>query len=256
MRHLHRYLGLALLLLAVGRFDAEAQVSRCADCHFANAPSAIPGWSGFALRHLQDYDTSPHSRNGTGCDSCHGGNPTTFERFLAHKDMLPPSSPASPAHKVNLPKTCGACHTGPFVAFQKSQHYALLQAGDDRGPTCSTCHGEVGAHLLSPNTLAKRCASCHGEGQPQARPGRAEDVRMLMTEAAELRTRLKEAQSIIRRIKDKTLRAKLEEQWRQAEIPLIEARNAGHEFVFDNLKERLARARQRVDALMDALANP
>ena len=41
----------------------------------------------------------------------------------------------------------------------------------------------------------------------------------------------------------------------QAEIPLIEARNAGHEFVFDNLKERLGRARQRSDALLDALAN-
>jgi hypothetical protein len=131
----------------------------------------------------------------------------------------------------------------------------LLQAGDDRGPTCSTCHGEVAANLLSPTTLRKRCATCHGEGRPQARPGRAEDAQLLMTEVAEVRTRLKEAQSIIRRIKDKSLRAKFEEQWRQAEIPLIEARNAGHEFVFDNLKERLERARQRSDALMDALAN-
>ncbi|MEZ5288768.1 MAG: hypothetical protein R2712_29010 [Vicinamibacterales bacterium] len=30
--------------------------------------------------------------------------------------------------------------------------------------------------------------------------------------------------------------------WQQAEVPVIEARNAGHEFVFDNLKERLDRA--------------
>lgn len=255
MRHIHRTLGLAAVLFMASTLAAEAQGSRCADCHYANAPSPLPGWSGFAMRHLQDYDLSPHSRQGTGCESCHGGNPTTFEKFLAHKDMLPPSSPASPAHKVNLPKTCGSCHTGPFVAFQKSQHYALLQAGDDRGPTCSTCHGEVAAYLLSPKTLGKRCASCHGEGQPQARPGRADDAQLLMTEVAEVRARLKEAQSLIRRIKDKALRAKFEEQWRQAEIPLIEARNAGHEFVFDNLKERLERARQRSDALMDALAN-
>jgi hypothetical protein len=40
-----------------------------------------------------------------------------------------------------------------------------------------------------------------------------------------------------------SLRAQFEEQWRQAEIPLIEARNAGHEFVFDELRERLERAR-------------
>jgi hypothetical protein len=41
----------------------------------------------------------------------------------------------------------------------------------------------------------------------------------------------------------------------QCATPIIEARNAGHEFVFDNLKERLSVARQRTDALMDALAN-
>ena len=78
---------------------------------------------------------------------------------------------------------------------------------------------------------------------------------MLMLNVGEVRAQLNEAQSIIRRIKDTTLRAKFEEQYRQAEVPVIEARNAGHEFVFDNLKERLDRAKQRAEALMDALAN-
>lgn len=255
MRNPLRSVIFVALMLVAGAVGAGAQNSRCADCHIANAPSALPNWSGFALRHLQDYEASPHSRNKAGCDSCHGGNPNTFEKFLAHKDMLPPTSPASPAHKVNLPRTCGNCHTGPFVAFQKSQHYKLLQAGDDRGPTCSTCHGEVAANLLSPGALRSQCAQCHGEGQPQARPGRAEDAALLMTEVREVRARLKEAQSIIRRIRNKEVRARFEEQWRQAEIPVIEARNAGHEFVFDNLKDRLERARNRTDALMDALAN-
>ena len=76
-----------------------------------------------------------------------------------------------------------------------------------------------------------------------------------MTDVREVRARLKEAQCIIRRIKNKDVRAKFEEQYRQAEVPIIEARNAGHEFVFDNLKERLDRARQRTEALIDALAN-
>jgi hypothetical protein len=256
MRILHRSLVLMAVMTAVGVTGALAQGSRCADCHVANAPSPIPNWSGFALRHLQDYETSPHARNNAGCDRCHGGNPNTFENFLAHKDLLPPSSPASPAHRVNLPKTCGVCHTGPFVAFQKSAHYKLLQAGDSRGPTCSTCHGEVAANLLSPTALGHQCARCHGEGEPQARPGRAEQARLLMSEVRDVRAQLREAQNLIRRIKNAELRAKLQEQWRQAEIPIIEARNAGHEFVFDNLTERLARARQRTDALMDALANP
>ncbi|HQZ39828.1 MAG: hypothetical protein IT180_07375 [Acidobacteria bacterium] len=235
--------------------SVQAQSSRCADCHIANQQAAAPNWSGFALRHLQEWEFSPHSRNSVGCDKCHGGDATTFEKFQAHRDILPARSPASPVNRVNLPKTCGTCHTGPFVSFQKSAHYKLLLSGDDRGPTCSTCHGEVGAHLLSPASLENQCNACHGPGRPQARPGRAEDARLLMAEVRSARTRLNEAQSIIRRIRDKAVRAKFEEAWRQAEVPVIEARNAGHEFVFDNLKERLDRATQRTEALMDALAN-
>jgi hypothetical protein len=254
MRDIHHNL-LLTAALVMAAASAQAQTSRCADCHIANQQSAAPAWSGFALRHLQDWDFSPHSRNGVGCEKCHGGNPNTFEKFQAHRNMLPTSSPASPANRVNLPRTCGTCHTGPFVAFQKSQHYKLLQAGDARGPTCSTCHGEVGANLLAPSALATQCNKCHGPGQVEERAGRADEARLLMTDVAEVRARLTEARAIIRRIKDKALRARFEEAWRQAEVPIIEARNAGHEFVFDNLKERLDRARQRTEALMDELAN-
>jgi len=242
------------LLVGLG-VSVQAQSSRCADCHIANQQAAGPNWSGFAVRHLQDWDLSPHSRTNVGCEKCHGGNAATFEKFQAHRDILPPRSPASPVNRVNLPKTCGGCHTGPFVAFQKSQHYQLLLAGDDRGPTCSTCHGEVGAYLLAPSSFEHECNSCHGPSSPQPREGRAEAARLLMTEVRAVRTQLNEAQSVIRRIRDKAVRAKYEEAWRQAEVPIIEARNAGHEFVFDDLKERLDRARQRTEALMDALAN-
>lgn len=76
-----------------------------------------------------------------------------------------------------------------------------------------------------------------------------------MTGVREVRATLTEARSLIRRVKDPNRRLALEEQWRQAEVPVIEAAQAGHEFVFTNLRERLAMARQRADALMDALAN-
>lgn len=198
---------------------------------------------------------SPHARNNVGCEKCHGGNATTFEPFLAHQNMLNAGNPASPVNRFNLPKTCGTCHTGPYVSFQKSQHYKLMASGDDRGPTCSTCHGEAAGNLLSPKSLEAQCNQCHGPGKPQERPERAANARLLMTSVAEVRATLKEANSLIRRVKDKSLRAQYEEQWKQAEVPLIEARNAGHEFVFDNLKERLDRARERADALMDRLAN-
>ena len=240
---------------ACAAVPAAAQGSRCADCHIANTNTVGANWTGFALRHLQDWDTSAHASKNVGCEKCHGGNATTFESFPAHQGMLHAQNPASPVNRANLPKTCGVCHTGPFVSFQKSRHYQLLREGDSRGPTCTTCHGEVAGMLLSPRSLESQCNSCHGPGKPQARPERAAEARLLMTEVHEVRTTLNQAQSIIKRIKDKTARAAFDEAWKQAEVPLIEARNAGHEFVFDNLKERLDRAKTRADALLDRLAN-
>ena len=60
----------------------------------------------------------------------------------------------SPVNWRNLPVTCGTCHAGPFVAFQKSEHFALLQKGDARVPTCATCHGAVAAQRPSVAALA------------------------------------------------------------------------------------------------------
>lgn len=245
----------AVAVLTLAPSAAHAQTSRCADCHIANQNAAGPTWSGFAQRHLDEWEFSPHSRRNVGCEKCHGGDASTFEKFPAHQNILLSRSPASPVNRTNLPKTCGVCHTGAFVSFQKSKHYQLLQQGDDRGPTCSTCHGEVGAYLLSPASLETQCNTCHGPGRPQARPERAASARLLMTDVRTVRASLKEADSLIKRVKDKALRARFEAEWQQAEVPLIEARNAGHEFVFDNLKERLDRARTRVDALMESLAN-
>lgn len=233
----------------------EAQVSRCADCHIANADAPAVNWSAFASRHLSDWEHSAHQRANVGCERCHGGDAASFERFQAHQGMLNARHPASPIHPSNLPQTCGTCHSGPFVAFQKSHHFELLRAGNRAVPTCSTCHGEVGATLLSPRSLQNACNGCHGPNSSQPRPDRATDAGILMTGVREVRATLNEARSLIRRVKDPNRRLALEEQWRQAEVPVIEAAQAGHEFVFMNLRERLAMARQRADALMDALAN-
>jgi hypothetical protein len=39
-------------------------------------------------------------------------------------------------------------------------------------------------------------------------------------------------------------------------VPLIQAGQAAHRFVFDSLKERLSVARERSTALLQQLANP
>ena len=105
----------AVTLGVVGAPPAEAQLDRsqCASCHFAN-PYTEP-----AQQHLHDWDVSPHGRNQVGCESCHGGDSQTFERFQAHQDILPSSNPASPVHRTQLPSTCGLCHAGPYTNFQR-----------------------------------------------------------------------------------------------------------------------------------------
>jgi hypothetical protein len=72
----------------------------------------------------------------------------------------------------------------------------------------------------------------------------------------EVRGLLEESDSLIRRVNDRERRARLEEEYRQAEVPLIEAVQSGHSFVFDMLEERREVARQRAETLLERLANP
>jgi len=239
---------LALLVLALPS-PIAAQQSTCADCHFAD-PRA-PGRD-----HLEDWDRSAHGRNRVGCEKCHGGNAATFESFLAHRGILGSANPSSPVHPRNLPTTCGACHAGPFVAFQKSTHFELLRKGDDRGPVCATCHGPVAGDRPSPKALEGHCAQCHGPRGIALRPERAAGARTLYEAINESREMLAIAKPLIGRVTNRTRRAELEGMYQQAEVPLTQAVQAGHEFVYDNLNERLATARQRIEALLGQLANP
>jgi hypothetical protein len=235
-----------VLLATEGRAQST---SRCADCHFAN-PGSI------SANHLSDWDLSAHGKKNVGCETCHGGDPRSFEPFVAHKDILARTNPASPVHPANLPKTCGTCHTGPMVAFARSKHAELLRAGDKTGPTCATCHGEAAGIRLSPKALEAQCATCHGAGKIAPHPEFPAQGRMAVEGLREARALLKDARNAIGRVKDKARRASLEQAAQQAEVPIIEATQAGHAFVYDQLSERLMTARARLSALFERLANP
>lgn len=235
------------VLLLAGPAFAQSD-SRCADCHFAR-PDAP------AQDHLREWDRSPHGRNNVGCQKCHGGNETSLEPFLAHRGMLAPANPESPVNRQKLPTTCGSCHVGPFVAFQDSRHYQLLQTGDRRGPTCSTCHGEVDGRLLSPKALEGRCNECHGDKEVAPRAERARQVRQLYEGLTVVREQIKLAESFVKRISDKTRRQELQDELDQARVPMQRAVNAGHKFVYDDLQSALAVAQTRAEALLSKLAN-
>jgi hypothetical protein len=70
------------------------------------------------------------------------------------------------------------------------------------------------------------------------------------------RAMLKDARSLISRVKDQPRRARLEQAAQQIDVPLTEATQAGHAFVYVDLEERLATARRRLAVLLDELANP
>ncbi len=57
-------------------------------------------------------------------------------------------------------------------------------------------------------------------------------------------------------VKDTTRRAQLESAYQQTEVPLVQAIQVDHQFVYDDMRERLATARQRLDALLEQVANP
>jgi Cytochrome c554 and c-prime len=248
-----RHGGWVAAMVVAGVFlaaEAGAQTqSRCADCHFAN-PGSV------SANHLSDWDLSAHGRRNVGCETCHGGDPKSFEPFVAHRDILARTNPASPVHPVNLPKTCGTCHAGPLVAFQRSKHYEILRGGNKSAPTCTTCHGEAAGVRLSPKALEGQCATCHGAGKIAPHPEFPAQGRTALEGLRETRALLRDARTAIARVKDPARRASLEQAAQQAEVPIIEATQAGHAFIYDQLSERLTTARARLAALFERLANP
>jgi hypothetical protein len=199
---------------------------------------------------------SAHGRASVGCETCHGGNATTYEPFLAHQGILTSRNPASDTHRSNLPRTCGKCHAGPFVGFQSSRHFDLLREGRGEGPTCSTCHGAVAARLLSPRALEKQCEKCHGPSGVHPNSDYPPEGRILHQEVLAVRELLEPVPKLLRRVKEPERRRLLEDAYQQAQVPLTEAVSSAHSFRFENMRERLLDAKEKSEALLNELANP
>ena|SRR5438105_2190541 len=237
---------MVLVVLTVSLVPAQGQQNRCAECHVAN-PRA-PGRG-----HLMDWDLSAHKRSGIGCERCHGGDAAASGVLRAHMGILMPPNTASLVSRKNVSATCGTCHVAPYSAFQKSRHYDLLKAGDTKGPTCVTCHGEAAAQLLSPDAIAGECNQCHGSGKRAPRPGRAAQARELLERVRDLRAQLDAARRVIDEVRDTARQRQLRDAYDQAEAPLNQAVTAGHSFVFADSEARLAVARERTAALYQSI---
>lgn len=143
--------------------------SSCVNCH--------SGLTGALSAVVADWNLSIHSQNGVGCNSCHGGDPTSSDQSQAMSVQA--GFKGVPA-KMDIPALCGSCHanvslmrqfnlpTDQLAQYQQSQHGQLLAQGDGNVATCFDCHG--GHAIRAKNdpkssiyvvNVPATCAGCH-----------------------------------------------------------------------------------------------
>ena len=136
--------------------SAKAQPVQCSTCHSSEA---------------SDVAVSVHAKVGTTpCLDCHGDP----------HSIVPVTNPASPVYPLNVPRTCGTCHSNPSMAqkyglpnvyamYMDSIHgFALTKEGLLVAASCSSCHGthKILSHTnpQSPTyrtNIPQTCGKCH-----------------------------------------------------------------------------------------------
>ncbi len=163
----------------------------CLDCHITKGiiphkeiPDFEVGWQGCESCHQEEgEDYEIHGRTAHAedeeiptCSDCHGGH-----------EVLPSSAKLSKTNPVNLPETCGVCHTDldlvkrhqirtdhPLSIYESSIHGRAVKGGITAAATCNDCHsGEGTAHRIysqgNPNSsinhfnIPDTCGKCHKE---------------------------------------------------------------------------------------------
>ncbi len=144
-------------------------VKTCTKCH-SDATFMKDYNASLPVDQLEKYRTSVHGMlNEKGdikpaeCASCHGSH-----------DIRSSKDAKSHVYPVNLPNTCGKCHsdaqymagynipTDQFSKFSKSVHgNALLVKHDVSAPACNDCHGNHGATPPGVTSISKVCGTCH-----------------------------------------------------------------------------------------------
>ncbi len=149
----------------------QVQVS-CVNCHESLWETAQKEGKtqqfatlGFVVSQIDKFMNSIHarpsridqSRTNATCYNCHD----------AHY-VYPPGTPVWQAWRMNLPNTCGKCHTQELAAYATSIHGRLvLQDHNPSAAICADCHTshDIENPVLTSTKLAitKNCGSCHTE---------------------------------------------------------------------------------------------
>ena len=134
----------------------------CGRCH---GDQAVMKGSGISNQVFLSYRESVHAKaiargnsSAAVCTDCH----------TAH-EILPASNAQSTIAKVNIPNTCGKCHSSEATEFMQSVHGQAVARGVSRAPVCTDCHGihnisepfDGNKNLASAAVATESCAKCH-----------------------------------------------------------------------------------------------
>ena len=141
--------------------NIESRPQTCEGCHALAATERLSLQDGTSLSVYVDPKKLAESvhTDEVGCADCHreiGGYP---HRRVTYDDRR--------AFQVTMATTCNRCHYEDFEEVMDSIHFAQLEAGDARAPTCVDCHG---GHAVAPAStprlaISARCGQCHEEIQ-------------------------------------------------------------------------------------------
>lgn len=188
--------------------------NRCVLCHTdSESQSAenlfsIPSDSRPAATHmnLKEVVEDVHFRTGLSCAGCHGGDPTAdfghdFVKEWPEKDRQ--------KNRAWVVEFCARCHSDPkmmhqfnpslptdqLAKFKESPHgRTLLEAHDDRAPSCVSCHGVHGIRPAKDplskvygQRVPETCGACHADPKMMAGFTRADGSQLPTTQLAEYR---------------------------------------------------------------------
>jgi len=131
------------------------------------------------------FENDIHARNGIGCESCHGGNPSPAVAEDPEAAMSPAAGYIGKPGRKEIPQLCARCHsdpayikkynpaipTGQLAVYRTSQHgERLFGKGDEKVAVCSDCHHAHGILAASdsrspvyPLNVPATCGRCHAD---------------------------------------------------------------------------------------------
>lgn len=151
----------------------SAQEKLCLSCHLDNPD--VRNRVNPKAKFIQAYNNSVHGA------SLHGGNPESANCIDCHSShiVLKSSDSRSHVNRLNIPATCGNCHSEIKKEYEESIHGVAVSRGNIDSPVCTSCHGEhnilkhtdPNSPAAFQNVSSMICAPCHSSVRLSERYG-------------------------------------------------------------------------------------